>query len=462
MNIYYKLLSTLLITSVFISCGTSNIYKPVKEIESTLYRDIQSKDSISLAQIKWQDFFSDNYLQSLIQKGLDHNLDLKIGVERIEKANALLKQSKAFLAPNLEITTDIRRSRISDTQGLDVSKHTTDYDLFATVSWEIDIWGKLTSSKRSAYYRFLQTKEVQQVIRTSLISQIADYYYQLLALDKQQSILQQTIQKRALDVHTMSNLKNSNVVTGADLMQSEANYYAAQADLPRINRQIREVENALSVLLGDVAQYIERGSLDHQSLYPNFQTGIPSLLLANRPDVRAAEMDLASNFEQVNVAKRAFYPTLSLTASSGFSSHELKDWFSTTGFFANIASGLVQPVFNRRLNRTKLEIAQSNYREIALVFKKTLLVAGQEVSDALYSYETANEQEQKRLLQVDKLELAVDYTKKLLLYHSSTNYTDVLTSEQAYLSAQLELTNDRLLKWKSLIKLYRSLGGGEL
>ncbi len=154
------------------------------------------------------------------------------------------------------------------------------------------------------------------------------------------------------------------------------------------------------------------------------------------------------------------YPSITLTAGGGFSSYEFRDWFTTTGIFGNIAGGLLQPIFNKRLNRTRLEVAKASYQEKVFGFQKALLIAGQEVSDALYAYETAGEQELNRQLQVEKLELAVDYTKKLMMYHSSTNYTDVLTSEQSYLSAKLQMTNDRLLKWQSVIKLYRALGGG--
>lgn len=460
MKIYLKLLITLCIAGVLVSCSLGKVYQFKKEVDEPLYREMNPRDTVSIAQMGWQEFFTDTYLRDLIQTGLQNNLDLKIGIQRIDIAHSMLKQSKAAFLPDLNGGGGVKQSRMSYPQGLGRMKNTGLYDVFANASWEIDVWGKLASSKRAFLYKLMQSESVQRAVQTQVVAQIADYYYQLLTLDKQQDILEKTIENRALDVKTMKRLKESNVVTGAAVVQSEANFYDAQADLPHIKRQIREVENTINVLLGQTAQPIARGGLDDRETNHNLSVGLPSQLLANRPDVHAAELEVASYFEEINVAKRAFYPSLTITASGGFSNFELKDWFTSTGFFANVAGGLIQPVFNKRLNKTRLEIANANYHEKVYQFQKTLMTAGQEVSDALYSYESATEQEQKRMMQVDKLSLAVDYTKKLLVYHSATNYTDVLTSEQAYLHAQIQLTNDKLLKWQSVIKLYRALGGG--
>lgn len=460
MKSQYKLLIALAVSIGITSCGPSKRYQKKESIDLELYRDIKGNDTLSMATVSWDVLFQDNYLQELIKTGLENNLDLKISLERMAAANAGLKQSKAAFLPDLNIGGGAKRSRMSYPQGFGFVEYASQYDAFANTSWEIDVWGKLASSKRAAYYRLMQSEAVQHTIKTQLIAQIADYYYQLLTLDEQVNILERTIANRKEDVKTMTSLKESSVVNGAALVQSEANFYDAEAQLPKVKRQVREVENALNVLLGNTSSTIVRGTFDSQELYANIQVGIPAQLLKNRPDVRAAEFELASYFEEVAVARRALYPSITLTAGGGFSSYEFRDWFTTTGIFGNIAGGLLQPIFNKRLNRTRLEVAKASYQEKVFGFQKTLLIAGQEVSDALYAYETAGEQELNRQMQVEKLELAVDYTKKLMMYHSSTNYTDVLTSEQSYLSAKLQMTNDRLLKWQSVIKLYRALGGG--
>lgn len=460
MNIHFKYIVVFAFAGIVVSCGSSKQYQQQKSVEAELYRDVHTLDTVSLAHMAWQDFFKDPKLITLIQQGLDNNLDLKMGIERIQAAQALFKQSKATFLPDLTIGGEVKRSRLPQSQSFGGDRYVSQYDAFASTSWEIDVWGKLASSKRASFYRLMQTHAVKRTIQTQVITQIAEYYYQLLTLDAQVSILEQTIAIRQEDVKTMEKLKESGVVTGAAVVQSQANFYDAEANLPAVKRQIRVIENALNVLLGKVAQEIPRGDFNNQQLYTAMEVGIPSQLLQNRPDVMAAEFELAAYFEEVNVARRAFYPSLTLTAGGGFSSYELKDWFSTTGFFANVAGGLLQPIFNKRQNKTRLEITKANYQEKVYNFQKVLLIAGQEVSDALYAFETAREQEEKRMLQVEKLNLAVDYTKKLLLYHSSTNYTDVLTSEQAHLFAQIQMTNDRLLKWQSVIKLYKALGGG--
>jgi len=413
-----------------------------------------------MAKLSWQVFFKDEQLQDLIKQGLEHNLDLKMSLEHINKSYALLKGAKAAFLPDLNLAAGVKQSRLADAQSYGMMDNSTQYDLYATTSWEIDVWGKLASHKRASFYRFNQSKAVRQALQTQIIAQIASYYYQLVVLDQQQLILEKTIENRAIDIQTMLKLKESNIVTGAAVVQSEANYYDAKASLPGIKRQINQVENALRILIGKTPDLVKRGSYDDQALESYLSVGVPFELLENRPDVKASELELSAYFEEVHAAKRAFYPSLTITAAAGFSSVEFKNWFSASGFFANVTSGLMQPIFNKRLNKTKLEIARASYKEKAYEFEKTLLVAGQEVSDALYSYESAKKQEEYHTIQVEKLNLAVEYTKKLLVYHSSTNYTDVLTSEQAFLQAQMQITNDRLLKWQSIIKLYRSLGGG--
>ena len=445
---------------VVASCQSAKTYRKQETIDQALYRTLDNEDTLSIGMLPWQMLFKDVKLQELVTEGMANNLDLKMGIERLHASEALAKQAKAALYPDISVGGGLKRARLAYPQGFGFVNKATQYDVFASTSWEIDVWGKLASSKRAAYYRLLQSEAGQKAIETQIVAQIADYYYQLLVLDQQVKIIEQTIANRKEDVTVMQKLKESNVVTGAAVVQSEASYYEVEAALPSVKRLVREVENALNVLLGKPVGTIDRTALEIQELPIEPRIGIPVNLLQHRPDVMAAEFELAAYFEDVHVAKRAFYPALTLTGGVGFSSYEFRDWFTSTGLFANIAGGLLQPIFNKRQNKTKLEIAQARYQEKVHNFKKTLLVAGQEVSDALYAYETASEQLVMRQQQVAKLSLAVDYMKKLLVYHSSTNYTDVLTSEQAYLQAQLALSNNQLAEWQAIIKLYKALGGG--
>jgi len=455
---YY--IGALSLTGLIISCQTT---KPIVQSDKPIpaaYRNQEHADSTSIATIPWRAFFQDPYLQVLIEEGLQNNLDLKIGLTRIESAKAVLSQAKAAFLPEVAVGGTLQRARMSYPQSFGFFKYATLHEVAATSSWEIDVWGKLASAKRSTYYQLLQTETTQYLIQTQLVAQIAQYYYQLLLLDKQVRIVERTIENRANDVKTMRFLKESNQVTGAAVVQSEANYLEAQITLPMLQKQLYQVENALSVLLGKEPHAIARGSIDSQEIPVPMKIGVVAQLLSYRPDVKMEELALASYFEDIQVAKRAFYPNITLTASAGYSSYEFKNWFTPTGLFAQLTGGLVQPIFNKRQNKTRLAQAKTKYQEQVYRFQHCVLQAGQEVTDALYAFEIAEQQIILRQQQVEKLELAVDFTKKLLLYHPATTYTDVLTSEQAYLQAELEKAHSEGEKWQAIIKLYRSLGGG--
>ena len=321
------------------------------------------------------------------------------------------------------------------------------------------MWGKLASAKRAAFANLLQSDAAKRAVQTEVIASIASYYYQLLSLDQQLAITEQTLRNRTEEVETVKALKESAVVTGAAVVQSEANQYQAEVLIPDIKRLIRETENALSILLARTPGAIKRTSQVEQINYPDLQTGVSSLLLKNRPDVQAAEFGFRAAFENTNLARTYFYPQLTLTAEGGASSLNITNLFNMSVFY-NIIGGLTQPIFNKGQNKARMHIAQAQQQEAYYAFQKSLLTAGVEVSDALYAYQAAVEKQQSRSNQVHALEKAVDYTKELLSYSSATNYTDVLTSEQSLLAAQLSGVNDRLQQQLAIVDLYRALGGG--
>lgn len=451
-----------LIMLVFLApaCQVTKQYKRPALITENLYRGSSGGDTISIANLSWQNFFADTLLLDLISTGLNNNIDLKIAVQNINAAHASLQQSKSAFLPDLNVSTSIKQSKLAFPQGYGIISSTTQYDLGLSTSWEADIWGKLRSAKRGALGGLLQSEEAQKAVKTQLIANISGYYYNLLALDEQLLILEKTKENRIADVRAVKALKEANVVNGAAVVQSEANQYAAEVAIPRIKKQIRETENALSLLLATPSGNIKRTTLTGQQINIDLQTGVPSQLLQNRPDVKMAEYGLMMAFENTNVAKTMFYPALQLTAAGGFTSFNFKDWLTSLGLFGNIAAGITQPIFNKGMNKARFATAQARQEQAALELQKSLLVAGQEVSDALFSYQTALEQQRIRTRQLESLEKSVDFNKKLLRYSSATNYTDVLTSEQNLLAAQMDGVNDRLQQWQAAIALYRALGGG--
>ena len=445
------------------ACVTTKYNRP--EIRSdNLYRDSKTTDSATIATLPWRDIFGDAALQTLIEQGIKENLDLKQAIERIKIAEATLYQNRMALLPSLQgdvSVTDAKQSKaaLNFPAGVNINLETQTYRAQLSTSWEADIWGKLSSAKRSAYASLLQTDAAKRAVQTQLVANIANAYYNLLALDKQLAITEQTIKSRTKGVETIKALKEGAVVNGAAVVQSEANLYAAEVTLPDLKRSIRETENALSILIAGSPESITRTSLDSQTPYNDLKTGVSAQLLQNRPDVQAAEFSFRAAFENTNVAKTYFYPALTLTASGGLSTLQLKDFFSNAVFY-NLVGGITQPIFAKGQNKARLTTAKAQQQIAFYAFQQTLLTSGQEVSNALFAYQTAAQKEETRAKQIASLTKAVDFTQELLRYTSTTNYTDVLTSEQSLLTAQLNGVNDKLQKLQAVVNLYRALGGG--
>jgi multidrug efflux system outer membrane protein len=449
---------------LFTACKVHQPYERPNVITEGLYRNTQGTDTTTIASRTWQSMFNDPVLKGLIQEGLEHNLDLKNAIENIVQAGAVLRQSRLALLPSLDASAGVTRAKTSEASlnfrnGVSINTLTNTYRLQMNTSWEADIWGKLSSAKRSALNAYLQTDAAKRAIQTQLIADIANTYYRLLALDQQLEITQLTLRKRIQSVETLKALKQGAVVTGAAVVQSEANRYDAEVSIPDLKLNIRQTENALSLLLGKAPGAIYRNKLVDQQPFDDIKAGLPAQLLQNRPDVQAAEFALRSAFEDVKVARTFFYPALTITASGGFSNLELRDFFSNSLFY-NLAAGLTQPIFAQGANKARLTRAQSIQQQSLNNFQFSLLAAGQEVSNALYAYEAAREKEESRIKQIQALQKSVEFTEELLRYSSATNYTDVLTSEQSLLAAELNGVSDRLQKLQAVVELYRALGGG--
>lgn len=447
----------LIAVMILTSCKIAEKYKRPDGIAGNgLFRDAITTDTTTIADISWKQMFTDTLLQHLIQEGINNNLDLKVAMARIKQAQANLQAEYDALFPTLDLHATFNNQKSANNiQGL--SRY---YQLFGSSTWEADIWGKLGSAKRAALVALQQSEAFKRAVQTQLVSDIATNYYTLLAYDAQLQLTVKTVDFRIQDVATMKQLKQSDVVTGAAVVESEANRYSVEVTIPDLKQNIRTTENTLSVLLGRNPGVIARDSLQDQQVRADLQTGIPAQLLSRRPDVQEAEYQLRYNFELTNIAKSYFYPSLNITAQGGLSSGTLSQLFNSTSLFGNILAGLVQPVLNQGLNKQRLRVARAQQEESLYTFQKTLLSAGQEVSDALDSYHTASDKLTTRSLQIGFLMNAVDYTKELLKYTPTINYTDVLTAEESLLAAQLNRINDKVQQLEAVVSVYRSLGGG--
>lgn len=455
---------------VFTGCGL--VTKKYEEVELSenqqkeLYRDYEATDSTTIADIQWQDFFADEKLKTLISDALANNYDLQNAILQIGVAENTLKQSKLAFLPSLDFSPSVTynktsRNSLNLPSNININLQTVNVSLGFSTNWEIEIWGKLSAAKRSAQASWMKSVASQNAVKTALVATVADLYYTLLSLDKQLQITKETILVREKTVEAMQALMDAGSVTGADVVQAESNLYAAQLLVPELTQTIRELENSLCVLTAKPLQSIERGTMDGQQMNVDLKLGVPAQLLANRPDIQAAELSFRQAFELTNVAKASFYPTLRLTSGSGgISALTTKTLLDPASIFVNIVAGLTQPIFQRGQLKANHRNAKITQQQAWNDFQNTILKAGQEVTDALFSYQTAKEKQLIREKQIESLEKAVEFRMELLEYTSTTNYTDVLTSEQGLIAAQLASVNDQLQEYKAVIELYRSLGGG--
>jgi multidrug efflux system outer membrane protein len=439
----------------FAACKVTKPYQRAKNIaDNGLYRDTTITDSTSIANIPWRQFFSDTLLQRLIQDGIRNNPDLGIAVARIHEAQANFRQSQLAFYPSLAANAG---ASLQKSPGI---PSTQNFQVYLSSSWQVDIWGKLRSTKKAQLAALLESDAFRRDVQTQLVSSIATNYYALMAYDQQLQITLATVENRKEDVITTKSLKDADVLTGAAVMQSQAGLYSVEVTIPDIRQNIRQTENAICLLLGRDPGGIPRDSLSRETVATDLRMGLPIQLLANRPDVQEAEFQLRYYTELTNVARTYFYPALTITGEGGLSSGTVARFFDASAFFGNIIAGLTQPIFDNGLNRQRLEVAKGQEQEFLLTFEKSLLTAGQEVSNALFDYQSATDKIDIRSRELHFLQKSVDFTKELMRADAKANYTDVLTSEQNLLAGQLEGIDDKLQQLQAVVTLYMSLGGG--
>lgn len=441
------------------SCVTSKYEKP-QITDDALYRESSVKDSTTIADIPWQTYFTDSNLRDLINEGLSNSFDLQIADSRIRQAESTYGISKYAYYPTLSANASYTSSKLNYVQGMGLRNHTDVFQLGASASWEIDIWNKIGSSRKASLAAFLQSQAYKKVVQTGLVASIANNYYSLLALDKQLNITQTTIGLLKQNVETMQALKEADIVTGAAVEQSKALLYNTEISIPDLENNIRVLENTICLLIGRNPGNISRSNIENQTVPTELNYGVPAQLLSKRPDVIQAELAYRQAFEQTNVAKASLYPSLTLTGSAGYSTlKNIDNFFDYSNLLASVVGGIAQPIFNQGKLKNQVKVQQEQQQQALLSFKQAVLNAGNEVSNALFAYNSSKKKDQHRVLQIKALQNSVDYTKELLVY-SNADYTEVLTAEQSLLSAQLNQVNDKLQQLQAAVSLYRALGGG--
>lgn len=446
-----------------VSCFSAKTYeRPESELLNAQYfrTDSLQQDSVSIATVSWKELFTDSILQGYIAEGLKNNIDIRKAIQQILISEAYLKQGKMGYLPTLNGSAQYTHTEISsNSQFGGLFDRLDQFQLSGGLSWEADIWGKIRSNQRAYNASYLQSVAAHKAVKSTLVANIASLYYQLLSLDEQIAITKMTIVTRESGLETTKALKESGNLTEVAVKQTEAQLYTAEAILIDLENTVRLLENSLSILVGAEPTEIRRSTLEVQQISTPLKTGIPYELLANRPDVIAAEYGLVNSFELTNVARSNFYPSLTLTANGGLQSLQFDNLFDAGSLFATLVGGLTQPLLNGRKIRTQYEVKKAMQEQAKLDFKFTLLTASKEVSDALYSYDAAIAKIRVKEKEYEAYTLAKDYSQELL-DNGLANYLEVLNARQNALSTNLDLTNTKNAKLQAIVDLYEALGGG--
>lgn len=457
-----KRILLLLPTILLLQLTGCNLYTKYKQpdipVVDSLYQRLPidttaiSVDSTSIGYMSWRTVFTDTLLQHWIEQGLQHNTDLQIARLRVEQAEATLTASRLAFVPAVNLSV---QGGLSQRSGASLNKS---YTVAADVAWELDIFGKQLNASRGAEAALEQTKAYRQAVRTQLIATIANSYFTLLMLDEQLDISRRTLDTWEENIRTLEALKRAGKTNEAAVLQAKANRLNVEGSVLTLERRIIEQENSLSVLLGMAPTMLHRGKLTDQVFPEELSVGIPLQLLSFRPDVRQAEYALAEAFYATNAAHAAFYPTIRLSGSAGWTNNGAT-LTNPAGWLLEAIGSLVQPLFNQGTNIARLKIAKAQQEEAMLLFRQSLLDAGAEVNNALVQWQTARKRYEIDQKQIVNLKAAI-WNTKLLMKHGSANYLEVLTAQQNLLQAELMQASDQYDEIQGVISLFHALGGG--
>ena len=442
------------------SCGLYNKYERPEVNTQGLVRDPVSltdtlavADTTSFGNLPWRTVFTDPQLQTLIQQGLDKNADLLNAALNVKMLQAQLAVAKLAFLPNITLSPQGTLS------SFDGSKTSKTYQLPVTASWSVDLFGNLLSVKRNAQMQLLASKDYQTAVKTNVISGIANLYYTLLMLDRQQEILDEmaSLTKETWDMMALQ--MKFGRARSTSVQSAEASYYSVLAQSADMKRQIREMENSLSLLIGQPGQQIPRGKLYDQMLPTEFSTGVSLQLLSNRPDVHAAEMKLASCFHNVQTARSRFYPSIRISGTGAFTNSAGTAVINPGKWLLSAVGSLTQPIFANGQLIAGLKVAKAQQEQAFNDWQNLVFKAGNEVSNALVSYNTYAERSQFDSKQTELYRKNVEDTRQLYM-SSGSSYLEVISAQANLLNAEISKVTDDFYKMQAVVSLYSALGGG--
>ncbi|MGE8434372.1 efflux transporter outer membrane subunit [Chryseobacterium joostei] len=425
-------------------------------------------DTASIANLEWKQFFNDPILQGLIEKGIKNNYDLQIALKQVASSQEKLKQAKYMQYPDVGFGVSAQISKPSKNsmngQSLNLflgQSHVEDYNAAFNLSWEADIWGKIKNQQEVSRMQYLQTYEGSKAIQTQVIAAIAQGYYNLLMLDKQLGIAKSNLELSSNTLMITQKMWESGDTTSLGVQQAAAQKQATELLISQLEQNIAIQENALSILVGETPNKVNRTiEMSDTSLPQNITAGLPAAMVSRRPDVRQQELVLLESNAMVGIAQANMYPALKITANGGVNSFKIDNWFQIpASLFGSVLGGLTQPIFQKRQLKTDLAVAKIQREKNVLAFRQSVLNAVGEVSDALVSNENLKIQEQKAAEQSTTLKDGIK-SAQLLYRGGSANYLEVITAQGNSLQAELNLASIKRQRLSSIVDLYRALGGG--
>lgn len=413
----------------------------------------------SLGDEKWWEVFQDKELQGLIRLALKNNYDARIAAARVLEAKAQLGITRSNQFPTVGVggnVTSIREPAIGPIPSYEL----TQGEIAGTAAWNVDFWGQYRRATESARATLLANEWAQKEVIATLVANVASAYFQLRQLDFELEISKRTLSSRQDSLELTKMLEEHGINSLLDVRQSEQLVYTAAAEVPDLERQIEQQENAISILLGDNPHDIPRGlKLTEQPHAPEVPVGLPSALLERRPDIREAEENLVAANAQIGVARAAYFPQISLTGSAGFESPALVNLFSGPAGVWTLAGTITQPIFEGGRLKSGVRLAEAQREELLLTYQQTIQDAFRDVSNALVAYRKYRE---FRIQQQHLVESAQDAARlsELRFKAGTTDYLEVLTNETNSFSAELALAQAQGNELNALVQLYQALGGG--
>ncbi|MBM4151058.1 MAG: efflux transporter outer membrane subunit [Ignavibacteria bacterium] len=459
---------------IFSGCKTlnTNLTIPEKKIPASF--SSASTDTTNIAEINWRQYFADTLLVKLIDTALAGNIDLQMALQRIEAARASVKLANGALLPQvgLNINGGVRKFGLYTmdgagnitteiTPGQIVPINLPDMYVGLNASWEIDIWGKLRNQSKSAFANYLSSIEGTNFVISNLIADVTISYYELIALDNEQEIIRQTIQKQQEALEVIKLQKETGRANELVVQQFQAQLLNSQALEFETKQQILEQENLINFLLGRYPQAVQRNKeVLFQEMPQQFASGIPSQLLSNRPDIREAEFQVQASKFDLKAAREAFFPNLNITAGLGFQAFNPEFLFTSPASLAySVLGGLVAPLVNMNALKAQFNTAKASQLSAMYNYQKTILNGYVEVANELSNIENLKKINTLKKQQSDVLIQSVE-TSTELYKTAKANYLEVLIAQQNSLQTQFELISVNKRQRIATVNIYKALGGG--